>query len=72
MSANNIPLANAIDAVISTRQVSEPAKTVSVNGIRDNAVENTITEHRPSVLENHGYTLGRTIGSGSYATVKVT
>nr|CAD7461702.1 unnamed protein product [Timema tahoe] len=26
---------------------------------------------RPSVLENHGYTLGRTIGSGSYATVKV-
>nr|CAD7448543.1 unnamed protein product [Timema bartmani] len=26
---------------------------------------------KPYVLENHGYTLGCTIGSGSYATVKV-
>ncbi|XP_067002226.1 testis-specific serine/threonine-protein kinase 4-like [Anabrus simplex] len=28
-------------------------------------------DRKPTVLETHGYTLGRTIGSGSYATVKV-
>lgn len=26
---------------------------------------------KPSVLETHGYTVGRNVGSGSYATVKV-
>lgn len=29
------------------------------------------TERKLTVLETHGYVLGRTIGSGSYATVKV-
>ncbi|KAF9824512.1 hypothetical protein SFRURICE_001396 [Spodoptera frugiperda] len=29
------------------------------------------TERKLTVLESHGYVLGRTIGSGSYATVKV-
>lgn len=29
------------------------------------------TDRRNTVLENHGYRLGRTIGSGSYAMVKV-
>lgn len=28
-------------------------------------------EKKLTVLETHGYILGRTIGSGSYATVKV-
>lgn len=31
----------------------------------------TKTERKLTVLETHGYVLGRTIGSGSYATVKV-
>lgn len=28
-------------------------------------------EKKPTVLESHGYYLGNTIGSGSYATVRV-
>lgn len=50
-----------------------------------NGVENANTEKAPheeqhgkerkdpklSVLETHGYTVGRSVGSGSYATVKV-
>jgi len=28
-------------------------------------------DQKTSVLEKHGYTVGRSIGSGSYATVKV-
>nr|CAD7200021.1 unnamed protein product [Timema douglasi] len=37
----------------------------------DTQEEDPVPGRRPSVLENHGYTLGRTVGSGSYATVKV-
>jgi len=29
------------------------------------------SEKKLTVLESHGYTLGKTIGAGSYATVKV-
>lgn len=28
-------------------------------------------DHKLTVLESHGYYLGKTIGTGSYATVKV-
>lgn len=28
-------------------------------------------EQKQSVLESHGYSVGRSVGSGSYATVKV-
>lgn len=31
----------------------------------------TTGEKKPTVLESHGYYLGKTIGSGSYATVRV-
>lgn len=31
----------------------------------------TPKEKKPTVLETHGYYLGKTIGSGSYATVRV-
>ncbi|GLH06018.1 Serine/threonine-protein kinase grp [Gryllus bimaculatus] len=34
-------------------------------------VDTSKSVNRPTVLESHGYTLGRAIGSGSYATVKV-
>nr|CAD7264616.1 unnamed protein product [Timema shepardi] len=37
----------------------------------DTQEEDPVSGRRPSVLENHGYTLGRTVGSGSYATVKI-
>lgn len=30
-----------------------------------------LKEQKLSVLETHGYTVGRSVGSGSYATVKV-
>lgn len=30
-----------------------------------------LKEPKLSVLETHGYTIGRSVGSGSYATVKV-
>lgn len=43
---------------------TEPTATVH------NAVE-AKAERKLTVLETHGYVLGRTIGSGSYATVKV-
>lgn len=43
---------------------SEPTATVH-SGVE------TKTERKLTVLETHGYVLGRTIGSGSYATVKV-
>lgn len=33
--------------------------------------ESVNTDRRNSVLEGHGYKLGRSIGTGSYATVKV-
>lgn len=29
------------------------------------------SEKKLTILESHGYTLGKTIGAGSYATVKV-
>lgn len=31
----------------------------------------TQKDKKPTVLETHGYYLGKTIGSGSYATVRV-
>lgn len=34
-------------------------------------IGNNPTDRRPTVLESHGYVLGKTIGSGSYATVRV-
>nr|CAD7572058.1 unnamed protein product [Timema californicum] len=37
----------------------------------DTQGEDPVPGRKTTVLENHGYTLGRTIGSGSYATVKV-
>ncbi|XP_051173285.1 testis-specific serine/threonine-protein kinase 3-like isoform X2 [Leptopilina boulardi] len=36
-----------------------------------NEENNLLAEHKLTVLKSHGYTLGKTIGSGSYATVKV-
>lgn len=50
------------------------------NVLGEMSTEPTATEHsgievkserKLTVLETHGYVLGRTIGSGSYATVKV-
>lgn len=33
--------------------------------------KNDKSEKKLTILESHGYTLGKTIGAGSYATVKV-
>lgn len=44
---------------------TEPTATVH-SGVEAKA------DRKLTVLETHGYVLGRTIGSGSYATVKVT
>lgn len=48
------------------------------DGERESDVEETISkdecppdERKTTVLETHGYKLGKTIGTGSYATVKV-
>lgn len=35
------------------------------------APKTDVVERKATVLENHGYSLGKTIGTGSYATVKV-
>lgn len=43
---------------------TEPTATVH-SGVEAKA------ERKLTVLESHGYVLGRSIGSGSYATVKV-
>lgn len=34
--------------------------------------QSTAKNKKQSVLETHGYTIGRSVGSGAYATVKVT
>lgn len=39
--------------------------------LEDGSRKDEKTDKKQSVLESHGYTLGRTIGSGSFATVKV-
>lgn len=44
---------------------TEPTATVQSGGA------DAKPERKLTVLETHGYVLGRTIGSGSYATVKV-
>lgn len=38
---------------------------------KDETEEKLQPEKKLTVLETHGYTLGKTIGTGSYATVKV-
>ncbi|XP_018333125.1 testis-specific serine/threonine-protein kinase 4-like [Agrilus planipennis] len=49
--------------------VQEPS-TAPTTHTHTHSVE-TKTEKKPTVLESHGYYLGKTIGSGSYATVRV-
>lgn len=54
--------------VASIHQPSAPATTHST--VTQSASE-TQKEKKLSVLESHGYYLGKTIGTGSYATVRV-
>lgn len=37
----------------------------------ENRIESNSKSRKSCVLEKHGYTVGRIIGTGSYATVKV-
>ncbi|XP_054278614.1 testis-specific serine/threonine-protein kinase 3-like [Macrosteles quadrilineatus] len=57
-------MATAKELVVTETQASEATKSRTED-------PDTISDQRPSVLENHGYTLGRIIGTGSYATVKL-
>lgn len=40
-------------------------------GMRTDEKNGEKSDKKLTVLESHGYALGKTIGSGSYATVKV-
>ena len=47
------------------------AKSSGTAKFSRNRDEIVVSEKRPSVLEAHGYTLGRTIGSGTYSVVRI-
>lgn len=54
----------------------EKKSAIEASSTRDASTVETIeneskANRKPTVLESHGYALGRTIGAGSYATVKV-
>ncbi|KAF7990059.1 hypothetical protein HCN44_009002 [Aphidius gifuensis] len=44
--------------------------TSGVSRVKDDKVDEPV-EKKQTVLETHGYSLGKTIGTGSYATVKI-
>lgn len=48
----------------------QPATTSQATHAHGIGIE-TQKDKKPTVLETHGYYLGKTIGSGSYATVRV-
>lgn len=48
------------------------SKSENKTELKESANENEfLSEQKITVLQSHGYTLGKIIGSGSYATVKV-
>lgn len=54
------------------KEKSEKEKSDKEKPDKDKAEKESEKERRNSVLEGHGYKLGKPIGNGSYATVKVT
>nr|CAD7579632.1 unnamed protein product [Timema californicum] len=65
--AGSFPGGGATMVAKPTAILAENAGATTPNTLEKNPVPG----REPSVIENHGYTLGRTICSGSYATVKV-
>lgn len=53
--------------VSSAHQPAATSQATHAHGIGSE----TPKDKKPTVLETHGYYLGKTIGSGSYATVRV-
>lgn len=51
--------------------MADGAENINTNVERSKPDDNKSKGSKTSVLEKHGYTIGRSIGSGSYATVKV-
>lgn len=50
---------------------TDPMNEAKLSNSANGSDENAKNQKKLTVLEKHGYTLGKTIGVGAYATVKV-